>query len=115
MSVPAFLRNCALVVLLCDAVARGLIWHLCGADNIEPAPLGDKGKNRAEKGMEKAASVHGVFLDPTALQDVYKALEVHVSVSACGSSMGTMGISNCFSYLIFMFNIYQHHRSIYEE
>lgn len=71
-----FLRNRALFVLLCDAVARGLIQPLCGPDSIEPAPPGDKGKNRAEKGMEKAASVHGAFLDPSTLQDVRKALEV---------------------------------------
>ncbi|CAK6962375.1 cilia- and flagella-associated protein 46 [Scomber scombrus] len=68
--------NRALFVLFCDAVARGLIQPLCGPDSIEPAPTVDKGKNRAEKGVEKAASVQGVFLDPAALQDVRKALEL---------------------------------------
>lgn len=63
-------------MLLCEAVARGLIQPLCGPDIARPAPSGDKGKNRAEKGVEKTASVHGVFLDPAALQDVRKALEV---------------------------------------
>lgn len=63
-------------MLFCDAVARGLIQPLCGPDSSEPAPTVDKGKNRAEKGVEKAASVQGVFLDPAALQDVRKALEV---------------------------------------
>ncbi|XP_041803927.1 cilia- and flagella-associated protein 46 [Chelmon rostratus] len=68
--------NRALFVLLCDAVARGLIQPLCGLDCIEPAPPGDKGKNRAEKGMEKSTNVHGILLDPAALQDVHKALEL---------------------------------------
>ncbi|XP_040906348.1 cilia- and flagella-associated protein 46 [Toxotes jaculatrix] len=65
--------NRALVVLLCDAVARGLIQPLC-----EPARAmsGDKSKNRAESRVEKAATVHGAFLDPAALQDVRKALEL---------------------------------------
>ncbi|XP_029962388.1 cilia- and flagella-associated protein 46 [Salarias fasciatus] len=71
--------NRALFVLLCDAVARGLIQPLSGPDSAEAAPAApaaDKGKSRGEKGMEKAASVHGAFLDPTALQDVRKALEL---------------------------------------
>ena len=71
-----YLRNGALFVLLCDAVARGLIQPLCRPDSIEPAPPADRSKNRPEKGMEKAASGQGVFLDPFALQDVRKALEV---------------------------------------
>lgn len=70
------------MVLLCDAVARGLIQPLCGANYIEPPPQADQGKNRAEKGTEKAASSRG---DPAALQDVYKALEVHMSVYAWGN------------------------------
>ncbi|KAI3362965.1 hypothetical protein L3Q82_011639 [Scortum barcoo] len=68
--------NRALFVLLCDAVARGLIQPLCGPESIEPAPPVDKGKNRAEKGMEKASSTHGAFSDPSALQDVRKAAEL---------------------------------------
>lgn len=61
-----FLRNRALLVLMCDAVAQGLIQSLCGPDSIEPAPSGDKGKNRAEKGMKEDGK-----------QDVHhKALEV---------------------------------------
>ncbi|XP_008297596.1 tetratricopeptide repeat protein 40 [Stegastes partitus] len=68
--------NRALFVLLCDTVAQGLIQPLSGPDSTEPAPVGEKGKNRAEKGMEKAASVHGVVSDPAALQDVRKALEL---------------------------------------
>lgn len=70
------LRNRALCVLLCDAVARGLIQPLTGADRVEPALPGDRGRNRADKGVQKTTSVHGDSLDPAALQDVCKALEV---------------------------------------
>ncbi|XP_044228761.1 cilia- and flagella-associated protein 46 isoform X1 [Thunnus albacares] len=88
--------NRALFVLLCDAVARGLIQPLCGPDSGEPAPTGDKGKNRTEKGMEKAASVQGVFLDPAALQDVRKALELcdyALRMSNCNISGETVPIA----------------------
>ncbi|XP_047458245.1 cilia- and flagella-associated protein 46 isoform X2 [Mugil cephalus] len=81
-----YIGDCSLLVLLCDAVARGLIQPLSGPDSVEPAPQGDKEKKRAEKGMEKASSVHGVFLDPAALQDVRKALELcnyALHVSSC--------------------------------
>ncbi|XP_035810814.2 cilia- and flagella-associated protein 46 isoform X2 [Amphiprion ocellaris] len=71
-----FIGNRTLFVLLCDAVAQGLIQPLSGPDSTELAVVGDKGKSRAEKGMEKAASVHGAALDPAALQDVRKALEL---------------------------------------
>nr|XP_046258124.1 cilia- and flagella-associated protein 46 isoform X1 [Scatophagus argus] len=63
--------NHTLFVLLCNTVARGLIQPLSGPDCIEPALSGDKGKNRAAKGTEKASNV-----DPAALQDVHKALEL---------------------------------------
>ncbi|KAM9345441.1 cilia- and flagella-associated protein 46 [Symphorus nematophorus] len=68
--------NRALFVLLCDAVARGLIQPLCGLDHVKSAQPGDKGKNRPEKELKKATSIHGIFLDPAALQDVHKALEL---------------------------------------
>ncbi|XP_026165910.1 cilia- and flagella-associated protein 46 isoform X3 [Mastacembelus armatus] len=71
-----FTGNRALIVLLCDAVAKGLIQPLYGADSVEPVPLGDKGKNSAEKGMKKAASVQGASSDPAAMQDLRKALEL---------------------------------------
>ncbi|XP_056252103.1 cilia- and flagella-associated protein 46 [Seriola aureovittata] len=70
-----FTGNRALVVLLCDAVARGLIQPLCGPESVEEALQGDKSKSRAEKGMEKAATAT-VFLDPAAQQDVRMALEL---------------------------------------
>ncbi|XP_039478106.1 cilia- and flagella-associated protein 46 isoform X2 [Oreochromis aureus] len=68
--------NRVLFVLLCDAVAQGLIQPLSGPDSIVPAPAEDKGKKRAEKGIAKAASTCGGFLDPAGLQDVHKALEL---------------------------------------
>ncbi|KAM7408201.1 hypothetical protein PAMA_002070 [Pampus argenteus] len=88
--------NRPLFVLLCDAVARGLIQHLCGPDSGEPALTGDMGKKRAEKGMEKAASVQGVFLDPAALHDVRKALELcnyALRLSNCNISGETVPIA----------------------
>lgn len=75
-----FLRNRVLFVLLCDAVAQGLIQPLFG-----PAPAEDKGKKRAEKGIAKAASTCGGFLDPAGLQDVHKALEVSLLMWLCFS------------------------------
>nr|XP_029134601.1 cilia- and flagella-associated protein 46 [Labrus bergylta] len=67
----------SLFVLLCDAVARGLIQPLRGPGSVEPAPPAEKkSKTRAEKGTEKASSAQGVYLDPTALQDVHKAAEL---------------------------------------
>uniref|UniRef100_UPI0037E7646D cilia- and flagella-associated protein 46 n=1 Tax=Semicossyphus pulcher TaxID=241346 RepID=UPI0037E7646D len=67
----------ALFVLLCDAVARGLIQPLCGPDSVVPTPPADRNsKHRAEKGMEKAANAQGVNLDPAALQEVRKASEL---------------------------------------
>ncbi|XP_032397492.1 cilia- and flagella-associated protein 46 isoform X2 [Etheostoma spectabile] len=71
-----FTGNRALFVLLCDAVARGLIQPLCRPDSTELAPPGDKDINKPKKGMEKAAAVSGVLLDPVALQDVHKASEL---------------------------------------
>ncbi|XP_063348312.1 cilia- and flagella-associated protein 46 [Pelmatolapia mariae] len=68
--------NRVLFVLLCDAVAQGLIQPLFGPDSVVPAPAEDKGKKRAEKGIAKAASTCGGFLDPAGLQDVHKALEL---------------------------------------
>ncbi|XP_049456510.1 cilia- and flagella-associated protein 46 isoform X3 [Epinephelus fuscoguttatus] len=91
-----FTGNRALFVLLCDAVARGLIQPLCGPDSVRPTTPEDKGKNRPEKGMEKAASVHGVFLDPVALQDVRKASELcdyALCISTCNIPGETVPIA----------------------
>lgn len=80
-----FLRNRVLFVLLCDAVTQGLIQPLFGPDSVVPAPAEDKGKKRAEKGIAKAASTCGGFLDPAGLQDVHKALEVSLLMWLCFS------------------------------
>ncbi|XP_069395061.1 cilia- and flagella-associated protein 46 isoform X1 [Paralichthys olivaceus] len=90
------LGNRSLVVLLCNAVARGLIQPLCGPDSVVPTLPGDKGKNKAEKGMEKAASVPGVLSDPAALQDVHKALELcdyALDISTCNIPGETVPIA----------------------
>lgn len=71
------LRDCVLFVMLCNAVALGLIQPLSGPVPVEPTLPVDKGKGRAEKGTEKAANVCGAVLDPSGLQDARKALEVH--------------------------------------
>ncbi|CAJ1066948.1 LOW QUALITY PROTEIN: cilia- and flagella-associated protein 46 [Xyrichtys novacula] len=67
----------ALLVLLCDAVAQGLIQPLYGPGSVESAPPAEKSsKKRVEKRMEKASSAQGGYLDPGALQEVHKALEL---------------------------------------
>ncbi|XP_078788201.1 cilia- and flagella-associated protein 46 isoform X5 [Oryzias latipes] len=68
--------NSTLCVLLCDAVARGLIQPISERDSAEPALAGLKGKNRAEKRSERAASTRGASTDPAALHHVHKALEL---------------------------------------
>lgn len=80
ISSVVFLRDCALFVLLCDAVARGFIQPLCGPDSGKAAQPGDRAKNRAGKGVERIGSVHGVPMDSAALQDARKALEVCVCI-----------------------------------
>ncbi|KAL6101538.1 cfap46 [Pungitius sinensis] len=71
-----FTGNRTLLVLLCDAVARGLIQPLCGPDGIERAPPAEKARSRQGRGGEKAAGAYGGFLDHVALQDVRKASEL---------------------------------------
>ncbi|KAM6916250.1 cilia- and flagella-associated protein 46 [Xenentodon cancila] len=78
--------NPTLCVLLCDAVARGLIQSVSERHEPDPDLTGDKGKNRADKGMEKGASVYKARLDHGAAQDVLKALELcdyALSISGC--------------------------------
>ncbi|KAK2823968.1 hypothetical protein Q5P01_021143 [Channa striata] len=89
-----FTQNRALVVLLCDAVARGLIQPLSGADIIEPAPPVDKGKSKAEKKVPMSASAHGVLSNPAVLQDVSKALELcDYALSNCNNPGETVPIA----------------------
>ncbi|XP_061818672.1 cilia- and flagella-associated protein 46 isoform X2 [Nerophis lumbriciformis] len=64
--------NRALLVLLCDVVARGLIQHLELPDNVEQAPPQDKGKTKSEK----VTAVQAGMLDPDIFQKVHKAREL---------------------------------------
>ncbi|XP_077350768.1 cilia- and flagella-associated protein 46 isoform X2 [Festucalex cinctus] len=64
--------NHALLVLLCDAVARGLYQHLALPDNMEQAYPQDKGKGKSEKANNSQAAV----LDPDDLLKVQKAFEL---------------------------------------
>ncbi|XP_051937204.1 cilia- and flagella-associated protein 46 [Hippocampus zosterae] len=64
--------NHALLVLLCDAVARGLYQHLAVPDNMEQAYPQEKGKVKSEKAIVSQAAV----LDPDALLKVQKAFEL---------------------------------------
>lgn len=73
---PALSSNRTVVVLLCNAVARGLIQPVCGAETIELTLTAEKGKNRAERPTGKTGTSHGVSSDAAAPQDVQKALEV---------------------------------------
>ncbi|KAM6956181.1 cilia- and flagella-associated protein 46 [Aplochiton taeniatus] len=66
-----------LLVLLCDAVARGMIQPWGGQDSAGRGALpGDRAKKGAGKGAERSSSVHGPPLDSTAIQDIRKALEL---------------------------------------
>ncbi|MEQ2283475.1 hypothetical protein AMECASPLE_011672, partial [Ameca splendens] len=76
--------------MLCDAVARGLIQPLSARDCIKPTAATARSKSRAEKGKEQATSTHEVHLDPAALQDARKALELCNS-ALCTSSCHITG------------------------
>ncbi|KAM4729450.1 cilia- and flagella-associated protein 46 [Anableps anableps] len=65
------IRNRALFVMLCDAVARGLIQPLSEGDSTEAGHASGKAKSRAERGTDHTSSV----LDTT-LHDAKKALEL---------------------------------------
>ncbi|KAJ8014503.1 hypothetical protein DPEC_G00040900 [Dallia pectoralis] len=72
-----------LYILLCDAVARGLIQPWCvpasgqvvGPGVEDSEGTGERKKKGVIKGAEKTGNIHGLSLDPTALQDLRKALE----------------------------------------
>lgn len=81
-----FVRHPVLFVLLCDAVARGIIQPLTGPDQCEPALPADEGKKRAKKETPKTSRAsHRDSLSPAAGQDVLKALKVHQSQQVCGN------------------------------
>ncbi|XP_073690617.1 cilia- and flagella-associated protein 46 [Garra rufa] len=75
------------LVLLCEAVAQGLIQPWCGASaraDQEPQDAGkagaqlpaEKTKKAKGKSVEKSGSTHSPQLDAAAMQDLKKALEV---------------------------------------
>lgn len=75
ISLLPFLRNRILFVLLCDTVAQGLIQPLTGPDHVEPAPPGNKGKNK-EKEIPKTSNIHRDSPNSAVQQDVCNALKV---------------------------------------
>ncbi|XP_061546899.1 cilia- and flagella-associated protein 46 isoform X4 [Phycodurus eques] len=84
--------NHALLVLLCDAVARGLYQHLAVPDNMEQAYQQDKGKVKSEKVNGGQAAV----LEPDALLKVQKAFELcnyALSISNCNTTGETVPIA----------------------
>lgn len=82
------LRHHVLFVLLCDAVARGIIQSLTGPDQSEPALPADEGKKRDKKETKISRSPRD-SLDAAAGRDVLKALQVgqaqhsSVNISIC--------------------------------
>ncbi|XP_028845791.1 cilia- and flagella-associated protein 46 isoform X2 [Denticeps clupeoides] len=74
----------AMLALLCDTVVEGLIQPWCVVDGGTPAhiPEGTGGggtqsqKKGGGKGPEKTGNISTITLDPAALQDVRKALEL---------------------------------------
>lgn len=79
------LRHHVLFVLLCDAVARGIIQSLTGPDQSEPDLPGVEGTKRAKKELPKMSRSPRDASDAAAGQDVLKALQVrqapHLSVN----------------------------------
>lgn len=71
-----------LLVLLCDAVAQGIIQPLCGTSGHagpEKKQLQvqvDKTKKNGKKGMEKSGSSQALSLEAAVVQDIKKALQV---------------------------------------
>lgn len=71
-----------LLVLLCDAVAQGIIQPCCGTsghtsqEEKQPQAKADKTKKNVKKRMEKSGSTNAIPLEATAVQDIKKALQV---------------------------------------
>lgn len=71
-----------LLVLLCDAVALGIIQPWYGTSGHtsqqgkQPQTQADKTKKNGKKGMEKSGSTHAITLEAAAVQDIKKALQV---------------------------------------
>ena len=75
-----------LLVLLCDAVAQGIIQPWCGTSgqikhNQDIGKAGmqqqaEKARKGGGKISDKSGSTHGLTLEAAAVQDIKKALEV---------------------------------------
>ncbi|XP_056903879.1 cilia- and flagella-associated protein 46 isoform X4 [Takifugu flavidus] len=76
-----------LFVLLCDAVARGIIQSLTGPDQSEPALPADEGKKRARK-EPKISKSPRESLDAAAGRDVLKALQLCEEALRVSSTAG---------------------------
>ncbi|KAM8852116.1 cilia- and flagella-associated protein 46 isoform 2-T2 [Synchiropus picturatus] len=87
-----------LLVLLCEAVARGLLLSLKETEIIveQQPPPSDKGKAKAEKGNDKSASVIRGTPSSSAMQDARKAQEMcefAFRISNCNNKAKTVPIA----------------------
>ncbi|KAI5107889.1 cilia- and flagella-associated protein 46, partial [Silurus meridionalis] len=75
-------REVVLLVLLCDAVAQGIIKPWCGTSGHTTQQReyfqsqADKTKTSGKKGMEKSGSTHSIQLEAAVVQDIKKALQM---------------------------------------
>lgn len=71
-----------LLVLLCDAVAQGIIQPWCGTsgsiiqEGKRPRAQSDRTKKNGKKRVEKSGSTHAIPLEAAAVQNIKKALQV---------------------------------------
>ncbi|KAF4090490.1 hypothetical protein AMELA_G00052800 [Ameiurus melas] len=71
-----------LLVLLCDAVAQGIIQPCCGTsghtsqEEKQPQAKADKTKKNVKKRIEKSGSTNAIPLEAAAVQDLKKALQM---------------------------------------
>ncbi|XP_060780970.1 cilia- and flagella-associated protein 46 [Neoarius graeffei] len=73
-----------LLVLLCDAVAQGIIQPWCGTsgsiiqEGKRPRAQSDRTKKNGKKRVEKSGSTHAIPLEAAAVQNIKKALQMCV-------------------------------------
>lgn len=65
-----------LLVLLCDAVAQGIIQPWCGTSGHTSQEGNQPQTDKSKKGMEKSGSTHTIQLEAAAVQQIRKALQV---------------------------------------
>ncbi|XP_053477642.1 cilia- and flagella-associated protein 46 isoform X1 [Ictalurus furcatus] len=71
-----------LLVLLCDAVAQGIIQPCCGTsghtsqEEKQTRAKADKTKKNVKRRMEKSGSTNAIPLEATAVQDIKNALQI---------------------------------------